>query len=95
MLIKEVYLERVLAEVEEFAAKVALLKAKLAQEKPGVKLRYYWELEYLRDRFAEFRRRVEKLEDAEDEKLEELQESTETAWKDMKQAIETLLNEVC
>jgi DNA replication protein DnaD len=38
---------------------------------------------------------VEKLEDAEDEKLEELQESTETAWKDMKQAIETLLNEVC
>ncbi len=91
---KEAYLEQVLAEVEEFADKVALLKARLAQEKTGSKLRYYWELEYLRNRFAEFRKQIEQLEEAEEARIEEVRESTECAWQCLKQAVETLLAEL-
>ncbi len=93
MLVKEAYLERAAGEVEEFAAEVALLKAKLAGEKAGLNLRYYWELEYLRNRFAEFRRRIEQLEEASEREAEQLQETTELAWKELKEAIEALLLE--
>lgn len=91
---KEAYLEQVMTEVEEFADKVALLKDRLAPEKPGSKLRYYWELEYLRNRFVKFRKQIEKLVEAEEPSIEEVRESTEAAWKSLKQAIETLLNEL-
>lgn len=91
---KEAYLEQVLTEVEEFAEKVALLKARLVHEKPGSKLRYYWELEYLRNRFADFRKQIQRLEEAEEAHVEEVRESTECAWQSLKQAVETLLNEL-
>lgn len=94
MATKESCLEHVLAEVEEFAEKVALLKTRLAREKPGSKLRYYWELEYLRNRFAEFRKQVQQLEDADEARIEGLSESTESSWQNLKQAIETLLREL-
>jgi hypothetical protein len=94
MATKEAYLEQVLSEVEEFAEKVAVLKARLAHEKPGSKLRYYWELEYLRNRFADFRKQIEQLEEADAVHIERVRESTESAWQSLKQAIETLLHEL-
>jgi hypothetical protein len=56
-----------------------------------VKLEHYWELEYVRTRFTEFKRRVEDLENAEDGELDRFQDSVEIAWKDLIQAMETLL----
>jgi hypothetical protein len=91
MQIKEAYLERVVAEVEDVAARVALLKTRIAKQKVSVKLQHNWELEYVRNCFAEFRRRVEELEDASDDHIEEVQEATELAWKDLKYAVESLL----
>ena len=91
MQIKEAYLQRVVAEVEDLAGRVALLKARIAKQKVSVKLQYYWELEYVRNRFAEFKRRVEELEDASDDRIEEVQEAAELAWKDLKHAVESLL----
>jgi hypothetical protein len=57
----------------------------------SVKLEHYWELEYVRTRFTEFKRRVENLENAGDGELDRFQESLEIAWKDLMQAMETLL----
>jgi len=94
MATKEAYLEQVLGEVEEFAEKVAVLKTRLAREKPGSKLRYYWELEYLRNRFADFRKQIAQLEEADAAHIEHVRESTESSWQSLKQAIETLLHEL-
>lgn len=91
MQLKEAYLQRVVREVEELAARVALLKADIAKQKVSVKLQYCWELEYVRNRFAEFKRRVEELEDASDERLEDVQQATELAWKDLQHAVDTLI----
>ena len=91
MELKEAYLDRVLGEVEDLSSRVSELKGRFAKQKVSVKLEHYWELEYVRTRFTEFKRRVEDLEEARDGELERFQESVEIAWKDLIHAMETLL----
>jgi hypothetical protein len=91
MLLKEAYLDRVVGEVEDLAARVALLKGRFARQKVSVKLEHYWELEYVRTRFAEFKRRIRDLEDAHDLEIDGIQEAVEVAWKDLIRAVDTLL----
>lgn len=91
MQLKEAYLDRVVGEVEELASRIALLKARFAEQKVSVKLEHYWELEYVRSRFAEFKRRLVELEEADDAHLVKVQEAMDAAWKDLLHAVETLL----
>jgi hypothetical protein len=91
MLLKEAYLDQVVGEVEDLASRVALLKTRFAKQKVSVKLEHYWELEYVRTRFAEFKFRVRELEDADDAELAKMQEAVGVAWKDLVHAVETLL----
>jgi len=91
MELKEGYLDRVLGEVEDLSSRVLELNGRFARQKVSVKLEHYWELEYVRTHFTEFKRRVEDLENAEDGELVRFQESVEIAWRDVIHAIETLL----
>jgi hypothetical protein len=91
MQLKEAYLDQVVGEVEDLSARVALLKERFAQQKVSVKLEHYWELEYVRTSFAEFKRRIQDLEYADDAQLDKFQEAVETAWKDLIHAVDTLL----
>jgi hypothetical protein len=91
MLMKESYLDHVVTEVEDLASRVALLKTRFAKQKVSVKLEHYWELEYVRTRFAEFKRRVQDLEDADETDLARVRDGVESAWKDLIHAVETLL----
>jgi len=91
MQLKEAYLDRVLGEVADLSARVLELKSRFAKQKVSVKLEHYWELEYVRTRFTEFKRRVAALEDAEDRELDRFQEAVEIAWKDLLHAMEILL----
>ena len=91
MLLKEAYLDQVVGEVEDLAARVAQFKGRFAKQKVSVKLEHYWELEYVRTSFAEFKRRIADLEDADDAQLAKFQEAVEAAWKDLIHAVDTLL----
>jgi len=91
MLAREAYLDRVSTEVEEVASRVAELKGRFAKQKVSVKLDHYWELDYVRTRFAEFKRRIHQLEDADDPELSRLQENVDIAWKDLMQAVDALM----
>ncbi len=91
MLLKQAYLERAIAEVEDLTARVALLKSRVAKQKLSVKLEFYAELEYVRNRFAEYKRCVEHLEDADDVRLEEAEQAVEIVWKDLKDTIDLLI----
>jgi hypothetical protein len=52
--------------MEDLSSRVLELNGRFARQKVSVKLEHYWELEYVRTRFTEFKRRVEDLENAED-----------------------------
>lgn len=94
MQLQESYLDRVTGEVEDLAPRVALLKSRFAKQKVSVKLEHYWELAYVRSRFAEFKRRVEQLEEDDDLQLQRDQEAIEIAWKDLMHAMDMLLDAV-
>lgn len=91
MQLKEAYLEQAVGEVEDLAARVALLKDRFARQKVNVKLEHYWELEYVRTRFSEFKYRIQELGDADDLDIARTQEAVEMAWKDLIHAVDTLL----
>jgi hypothetical protein len=89
--LKEDYLDRVSGEVEDLASRVALLKGRFAKQKVSVKLEHYWELAQLRSLFAEFKWRVEQLEEDDDLQLKRDQEVIEATWNDLMHAVDMLL----
>ena len=91
MLARDAYLDRVTTEVEEVASRVAQLKGRFAGQKVSVKMDHYWELDYVRRRFAEFKRRVQHLEDADELELPRLHENVDAAWKELLDAVDTLM----
>jgi predicted nuclease with TOPRIM domain len=92
MQLKEAYLERVVAEVEDLAERVAVLKARIAKQKISLTLEPRSELEDLRNRFRDFKRRVEQLEEASEENLEEARKASELAGRDVQRALGALLS---
>jgi len=88
---REAYLDRVTTEVEDLASRVAILKGRFAKQKVSVKLDHYWELEFVRTRFTEFKRRIEALEYSDEPELPRLQENVDVAWKELMQAVDTLM----
>ncbi|HET7105763.1 MAG TPA: hypothetical protein VFI38_03070 [Candidatus Acidoferrum sp.] len=88
---RESYLDHVTTEVEDLASRVAVLKGRFAQQKVSVKLDHYWELEFVRTRFTEFKRRIEALEYADDPDLPRLQTNVDASWNELMQAVDTLM----
>lgn len=92
MQLKEAYLERVRAEPEDLAARVALLKTRIAKQNVSVPLEHRWQLAWVRNRFENFKRRVEQLAEASEENLGEATMASELAWKDLECAVDALLS---
>lgn len=78
--------------MEDLAERVAVLKARIAKQKINIKLQHQWELDYVRNRFAEFKDRVEELENANEANVEEAHGACELAWKDLQHGVDTLLS---
>ena len=89
--LKEAYLERIVGDVENLSGRVHLLKNSFARQKVNVKLEHYWELEYVRARFTEFKHRVQDLEDAEDRDVPRVEEALEGSWKRLSHSVDELL----
>jgi len=94
MAVKEVYLENTLQEVEELAGRVSLLKSLLAKRTLSEKLEHHWDLKGVRTRSAEYKRRVEELEEAPEDKIETSHDAAEHAWQDLRSSVDSLLEEV-
>lgn len=91
MAVKEACLDHTLGEVEQLTAAVRLLKTEFAGQPVAAKLTYAKQLEYIRRRFGDYKKLVEELEEAPEEKAEELHDSAEGIWKELKGLIDTLL----
>ena len=85
------YSDRVLGKVEALASRVHLLNGRFAKQKVSVKLEHYWELAHVRSRFAEFKWRVEQLEQDDHLQLKRDDEVIETTWNDLMHALDALL----
>lgn len=77
--------------VEDLSTKVALLKDHLAKQTFNVRLEHHWELENIRNCFAEFKWRIHRLDTDEDSQVARHRQALDAAWAELVHAIDVLL----
>jgi hypothetical protein len=83
---RKAYEEKLDAQLEEWNAQIALLKARADKAKAGAKIEYYKTIEALQRRQDEARAKLDELKAAGDETLEDLKTGAEKAWAEVKTA---------
>ncbi len=83
---RKAYEEKLDAQMEEWNAQIALLKAKADKAKAEAKNEYYKTIEVLQHRQDEARAKLHELKTTSDEAWEELKTGAEKAWNEIKAA---------
>jgi hypothetical protein len=83
---RRAYEEKLDAQLEEWNAQIALLKARADKGKAEAKIEYYKTIETLQRRQDEARIKLHALKTAGDEAWEDLKMEAETAWTEVKAA---------
>jgi len=83
---RKAYEEKFDAQLEEWNAQIALLKAKADKAKAEAKIEYYKTIEALQRRQDEARTKLHELKTAGDEVWEDLKTAAEKAWDEVKTA---------
>ena len=83
---RKAYEEKLDAQMEEWNAQIALLKAKADKAKAEAKIEYYKTIEDLQHRQDEARAKLHELKTAGDEAWEDLKTGAEKAWDEVKAA---------
>jgi hypothetical protein len=91
MYLTQNYSEHILEKVEHLATRVHLLKHRLAKQKVSVQLEHYWELAHVRRTFAEFKWRVEQLEEDGASRCSEESDRVEATWNELMDSVDALL----
>ncbi|MGZ8165933.1 MAG: sll1863 family stress response protein [Methylobacter sp.] len=87
MKMRDAYVEKLAAELNEWSAQIDLLAAKAENAKADAKLQYAQALEELRSKQQEASEKIKELEEASDEAWESVKTTADTVWKDLKTGI--------
>ncbi len=88
---KQVYQEKMEAQLKEWAAKIDELKAWADQAEAQQKLDYYEQVESLREKQDKARQKLEALRDAGEGAWEEIKAGVEMAWDDLSLAVDNAI----
>lgn len=83
---RKAYEEKLDAQLEEWSAQLALLKARADKGKAEVKIEYYKTIEALQHKQDEARTKLHELKSAGDEAWEDLKTGAENAWAEVRAA---------
>ena len=83
---RKAYEEKIDAQLDEWKAQIALLKARADKAKVEVKIEYYKTIEALQHRQDEARAKLHEMKTAGDEAWEDLKTGAEKAWAEVKTA---------
>jgi hypothetical protein len=86
----EAPLAQVFGEIQELTARLANLRKCFANQSFNVMLEHYWELQHLRTRTAEFKLRVQQLEQNNEWQLKYDQQAIQVVWDDLKHTVDVL-----
>jgi hypothetical protein len=85
---REAYQDKIEAQLKEWQARIDVLKAQAEKAAADEKAEYYADVEALRARQQEVRKKLDELRAASEEAWEDVRTGVETAWSDMKHAVE-------
>lgn len=83
---RKAYEEKLGAQLEEWSAQLALLKARAGKAAAGAKIEYCTITETLQGKYDEAGGKLQELKTASDEKWEEIKTGAENAWNEVKAA---------
>ena len=83
---RKAYEEKLDAQLEEWSAQIALLRARADKAKAEAKIEYYKTIETLQHRQDEARAKLHALKTAGDEAWEDIKTAAEKAWDEVKTA---------
>ena len=83
---RKAYEEKIDAQLEEWSAQIALLRARADKAKAEAKIEYHETIEALQHRQDEARAKLHELKTAGDEAWEDLKTGAEKAWAEVKTA---------
>ena len=91
---RKAYEEKLDAQLKEWSAQIALLKAKADKGKTELKTEYFKTIEALQHRQDEARVKLHELKNAGDEAWEDLKTGTEKAWAEVKAAFHSAVSKL-
>jgi uncharacterized protein YfiM (DUF2279 family) len=83
---RKAYEEKIDAQLKEWSAQIALLKAKADNAKADAKIEYYKTIEVLQRKQNEAKAKLQELRTAGDEAWDDLKAGSEKAWAEIKTA---------
>lgn len=89
---KQVYQEKLQAQLNEFNAQIELLKAKAEKAETSTKLSYLETLEGLKLKRDLAANKLQELRDSSDNAWEDLKEGIENAWSDVSSSIQSAIS---
>lgn len=91
MSLKEAYQEKMEAQLREWEADIARLRAKADQTKAEAKIEYYQQIEVLRTKKEAAHQKLQELRETSEDAWEELKAGIENAWDDLRHAVTNAL----
>lgn len=89
---RKAYEEKLDAQLEEWNAQIALLKARADKAKAGAKIEYYKTIEALQHKHDEAGTKLHELKTAGDEAWDDIKTGAEKAWTEVKTAFHEALS---
>ncbi len=84
---RDLYLEKMSAQVDQYGAKLAELRGKAAEANADMKLEYLNQVEKLEGKRDGLKEKYEELKKASGNSWEDMKEGTENAWNEFKEAV--------
>ena len=84
---RDVYLEKINAQVEQYSAKLAGMRGKAAEVTADMKLEYLNQVEKLEGKRDGLKEKYEQLKESSENTWEDMKEGTENAWNELKEAV--------
>ena len=84
---RDLYIEKVKAQIEQYNAKLALMRGKASEISADMKLEYIKQMEKLEGNRDELKEKYEQLMKSTESTWEELKEGTEKVWNELKDSV--------
>ncbi len=84
---RDLYLEKINAQVEQYGAKLAEMRGKAAEANADIKLEYLNQVEKLEDKRDGLKAKYEELKKSSENSWENMKDGTENAWNEFKEAV--------
>lgn len=84
---RDLYLEKISAQIEQYNAKLAGLRGKAAEVHVDMKLEYLNQLDKLEGKRDGLNEKYEQIKKASEDSWEDMKEGTENAWNEFKESV--------